>query len=755
MDETLAEFLIKLGFKVDDSSASKATETVTKLKSTLTKALGVIGITLSITKVAEFVSDSIEAASTAEQMQQKFDAVFTGMEDSADEWAESFADSIGRSKNDIKTYMADIQNLLVGMGMEREAGAELTEEMIEAAINIASFNNIDDETAVNAMSKALLGQSESAKTLGAVLNDNTLATAMQTLGLEGEFSALDEVTKMQVRYQAIVNQSADAMREENGVVGDAALSMDSYESKVRSFNAVLEDIKINLGTYLLPIANKLVTWGTEVMSKVRDFTENLDDMTDTTNFLNDALEMLQTFLSNLWNKLSAVAGIISGAINSVGGLENAVKLLALAFGAIKAYEILSGIPSFISQITENVGKLNLKLLAIVAIIVAIILIIDDIRAFMNGDNSMIGSLIEQNGGDADALRETIQTAFDNISSSIDNIKQAFEDMAPSLEQAWSVIGPILETLAEVSFAALIGTIVGLSNAISPLIDLFTDLITLIADFFTGDWSSLAEDLGNIWEDLVNTVTGFVDGLFETLNEMLGLDLPTDMKTWAGDAIDNFISGLTGFAEKVSGALSSGVQWISDHLGHSTPKEGPLAGDDEWGSDFVKNFETGIEEEEGGLQTAVNSAAEILSGIKDGFTEGVSGLISSITGNSIDVDEDEAVSIAAEGSDTTILQEILTDILTRVDTSTETLASMASGITKLTASGNALVTAMSGTVTPNVDDIANTYYYVTQNISYSNTFNGDTRTNQTTAASKMKDAATDTTTYLANALAFGR
>ena len=680
MDETLAEFLIKLGFKVDDSSATKATETVSKLKSTLTKALGVIGITLSITKVAEFVSDSIEAASTAEQMQQKFDAVFTGMEDSADEWAESFADSIGRSKNDIKTYMADIQNLLVGMGMEREAGAELTEQMIEAAINIASFNNIDDETAVNAMQKALLGQSESAKTLGAVLNDNTLATAMQTLGLEGEFSALDEVTKMQVRYQAIVNQSADAMREENGVVGDAALSMDSYESKLRSFTAILDDIKINVGTAILPLATKVLNFGTSAMSAVRDFTEDLIDLTEEGGVLSDILDVISTAFDGLWSILKWIGTTVSNVVNAFGGLNNFLKLIAGTLGVLAAFKILSSISNIgtgISGLIGLVGKLNLKMLALVAVAAAIFLIIEDLWTFMQGGDSLIGSMIEANGGDADELRDTLTSAFDAITEAIDTIKQAFEEMSPALEEAWGVVGPILSAFAEVSFAAVIGTIVGLCEAVGPLIDLITDLATAIAQFLTGDWDGMFESLGQAWEDFVETITGFVDGLLTTLDNMLGTNLAEDMGTWATDAIQGFVDGLSGFAEKVSSALSSGIQWISDNLGHSTPKEGPLAGDDEWGSDFIENFTSGIEDQQGALQAAINGAVNIVS-------------------------------------------------------------------------------SMGGTASPSSSAVASgTYNYITQNISYSNTFNGDTRSNQTEAAAQMKDAATDTTTYLANALAFGR
>ena len=46
--------------------------------------------------------------------------------------------------------------------------------MTSLALDIASFANQDEDVAVNAMTKAVMGESEAAKTLGAVLNDTLL-----------------------------------------------------------------------------------------------------------------------------------------------------------------------------------------------------------------------------------------------------------------------------------------------------------------------------------------------------------------------------------------------------------------------------------------------------------------------------------------------------------------------------------------------------------------------------------------------------
>ena len=125
--------------------------------------------------------------------------------------------------------------------MTREAGAKLAEEMTSLALDIASFANQDEDIAVNAMTKAVMGESEAARTLGAVLNDVTRAETMQAMGLSGTYQKLDQLTKMQVNYQTILRQSPDA-------VGDCIRSMDSYEAAQRRQNAAVAEFKEFIGS---------------------------------------------------------------------------------------------------------------------------------------------------------------------------------------------------------------------------------------------------------------------------------------------------------------------------------------------------------------------------------------------------------------------------------------------------------------------------------------------------------------------------
>lgn len=730
MSNIVATLEALLTFKADEKTKKEAENSALNLKNAVQKALGFIGVTLSAAGIIAYTKSAIEAASETEQMEEKFAAVFLELSDEADEWAGNLAESIGRSKNSIKTYLADQQNLLVGFGMERDAAMELSEEMTSAAINIASFNNIEDDDAINAMSKALMGETESAKRLGAVLNDNTIAMAMEDLGYKQKFTDLDEATKMQVRYHSIVMQSPDAFREENGVVGDAALSMNTYESRLRAFNATMKDIKENIGAWVLPFASKVLSYVSQGANALRRLTEKLGDANEEGSSANKLLKALDKVLSSVMNGVQKAISLAKKVVNAVGGAENAVKLLGIALSTYLVFKNAGKVVSGIKAIGKALKGVNFHLLAIVAVIVAVFLVAQDLIYFMQGKDSLIGDLIGENGGDADKVRQTFRNIIDTIKDVAGQIVEFVKPINEALSGFWDEHGEdLLQAGAEFltgTFAVIIGALSGLGNAIGPLVETIKAHLKLLFDIFTLNWGAVGGDLADVFSGAGETLAAFFDNFGVVVNNMLGTNLPEDLEQLATDAMEALMSGLesvwddlTTFFDNIVTTVTTTIgelpgkmlQWgkdmisnfisgleevpvvgtvvniaedISSKLHHSTPDEGPLKNDDEWGYDLMDNFITGIREKESDIKAAIDSVAGVVAEASGGFVA----LNANVTG------------------------------------------SMAtSGMTK----------------TNNI----------IQNITFSNSFTGDTASNQRVAAGQMERNAKDTTTYLANAIAFGR
>ena len=360
--------------------------------------MGAIGLTVSIAGIASAINDCVSLASEVEEMENKFNVVFGNISEDVDAWAQSYADAIGRNKNDIKTYLADQQNLLVGFGMTREAGAELSKQMTTLALDLASFGNLDESYAIENMTKAIMGESEAAKGLGAVLNDATREQAMMTLGLTGTYESLDQVTKMQVNYQAILSQSADA-------VGDCERSMGSYASTLRGFQSRLKELKQLIGQFFMPVFQKVLSFGTRGISMLRNIVQRINDF----------------------------AVKVGGAEKILGVLA---VTLAATFAVLKGKAIFNAVKGF-SSLAKAMGMAGAKAMLVFGLILILVLLIQDFVAFMKGDNSLIGTIFDKAGIGADNARQTILNAWNIIKDFLLNVWNVIKSAAQTIFGALS------------------------------------------------------------------------------------------------------------------------------------------------------------------------------------------------------------------------------------------------------------------------------------------------------------------------------
>ena len=270
----------------------------------------------SAVAAVNFGKQLISAASDVEEMQGKFSVVFSGMEKEVESWAITQGKAMGRSRYEIQGYLADAQNMFVGMGMTRDAGADLAKQMTTLAIDLASFNNLSDADAVEKLNKALMGETESAKSLGAVLNENTLSMAMNEMGINKNWKELSEAEKMQVRYQAIVMQSADAM-------GDAERTSGSYANQMRALKGNISDTMAEMGQGLLPIASKVLQVVNASIPVVRGLAER--GFAIVGNVVSNVMEKIQPFVPYVMQIKDAFVSAVQNIIPSVMGLWETIQ----------------------------------------------------------------------------------------------------------------------------------------------------------------------------------------------------------------------------------------------------------------------------------------------------------------------------------------------------------------------------------------------------------------------------------------------
>lgn len=635
---TIRDIGILFGYKVDQASEQKVEGSIKSLKSMASKVLGAVGITLSVAGIKSAIDGCVEVASSIEEMQNKFDVVFGNMRNEVDKWAQEYSDAIGRNKNDIKTYLADQQNLLVGFGMTRQAGAEMAEQMTSLALDLASFGNMDETASVNAMTKAVMGESEAAKTLGAVLNDSTRAQAMATLGLKGTYDKLDQLTKMQVNYQAILQQSPDA-------IGDCQRSLDSYESTKKRYIAKLKEIKTIVGQFFLPTYQKILSIGAKGLTMIRDWLQKLTDLTD-----------------------------------KLGGSQRVLSVLAAAFTAMLVAMNLKKIGAAINGFTKLARAIGLghgKALAFFAVFLLLALVIEDFISFMRGDKSLLGTMLERAGVDCEKLRQNIVGVWTKIKQAIgyigegirnvvvpifegirtaavvafEEIQKAVAKVAPGIAQffkelssgkvdkkKWTDIGESIGRIA-VGVVAVIAAVKGISaifgvittvisvvkavisviklafvvvKSIITVIKVVGAVISVLASAFGPvilaivaaiaigvllwkNWDKIREAAGNLLEGIKATIGNVRDAIVTGIQAAIDwiTSLPAEALKWGSDIIDGIVSGIQSAVGRVGEAVKGVADKIKSFLGFSEPEDGPLSDFHTYMPDMIDLMASGI------------------------------------------------------------------------------------------------------------------------------------------------------------------
>lgn len=531
----------------------------------------------------------IKAASDAEEMRGKFSVVFDGMETDMRDFAATSAEAWGRSQIDIEGYLAETQNMLVGMGMVREAGADMSKDIVQLGVDLASFNNMAEGDALRNLQSAISGNHSAAQSLGAVLNENTLAVEMERMGLQGKFQDLDEATKMEVRYASILSQSTDA-------VGDAVRTSDSFANQMRRLWGGIKDASAEMGNHLLPMATQVVN----VLGKAVTWFGNLDG------------GMQKTIL------------IIGAVVAAIGPVLMVMGMMATAIGAVglPVIGVIAGIAAFIAILTtlymNSERAKNIMNTAFSAIVAAGKWLWEQLVTGFNWLMEIIPPLIDRiTTGIVAAFDWLMITVVPIVMGIIDDIVQAFTAVAAWFTQygdkiqtvvsvAWAGISAYVSTYLNFiknfivnGFNFILGAVQAVWTMISGIIQaawsLISGIISIGLSLLTGDWegawNAMLDMLGGVWDGISTFFSGLGDLFFES-GKMI---------------INTLVDGIKAVAMAPFNAVKGVFDKVRELLPFSDAKDGPLSDLTYSGGAIMTTLAEGVGKEASSLHNAMEGA----------------------------------------------------------------------------------------------------------------------------------------------------
>jgi ribosomal protein L7/L12 len=245
-----------------DATAANTETAFSRMRSGVNKFGKAAGVAMAAASVAvlAFGMKALESAARMEETQNKYDVVFDGMTDKADEWVKELRSNYGLAEQSAKEYLSSTKAIIDGTQMETKAAGELSNQVVLLAQDLASFHDKQPEQAVKAMTSALTGEYEAMKQFGVVIKKTEVTQeAMRMNNLETKDS-VTQAMEAQAAYSLILQKSGKAQ-------GDTIRSQESYTFQLKHTQELLKDITTAIGMKLLPTATKLLkmfnTWVVE------------------------------------------------------------------------------------------------------------------------------------------------------------------------------------------------------------------------------------------------------------------------------------------------------------------------------------------------------------------------------------------------------------------------------------------------------------------------------------------------------------
>lgn len=322
-----------------EDHTNKSTDTFSRLA----KAIGLVMIAR---KALDTIKTGIDYASDLAEVQNVVDVTFGSATEAINSWSKECLAAYGINEVSAKRYAGTLGAMLKSSGLAGDAIVDMSKDMVGLAGDMASFYNLDLETAFEKIRSGISGETEPLKQLGINMSVANLEAYALSQGITTAYNEMSQAEQVMLRYNYLMSTTADAQ-------GDFARTQDSYANQTRLLSESWLEFTGIMAEQLLPVLTTIVSWLNNIVAFL---TENADmvsavlvGLATTVGILavawvvhaaaqwlavaaNQAL--IVSLLSNpiLW--IAIIIGVLVAAmyrwIQSIGGVKNAWEICKLA-----------------------------------------------------------------------------------------------------------------------------------------------------------------------------------------------------------------------------------------------------------------------------------------------------------------------------------------------------------------------------------------------------------------------------------------
>ena len=368
------------------------------------------------------IGQAVTQASDLVEVQNVVDVAFGANADSINKWSRTALTQFGLNELSAKQFAGTMGAMLKSSGLTGDAVAGMSMKIAELAGDMASFYNLDPTEAFTKLRSGISGETEPLKQLGINMSVANLEAYALSQGLKVKYNDMSQAAQMTLRYQYLLQATADAQ-------GDFARTSQTFANQQRLAEENTKKLSASIASLLLPA----LTMGYQVMNAGISFVaDNLGTIVPlitaglavvTVAYVALKWEAIEAAIASTaaWFAATAPFWIIIGVLGVVSGVLNA---LGLSFTE-QAQNIIISFHWVITSI-KNVGiaLYNTWQFAKVAT-----------KSFVDVSKLVFLNFFDWVLGKLSILAKGIDLVFKtNISGAIQNLSSASEKMQANLKE---------------------------------------------------------------------------------------------------------------------------------------------------------------------------------------------------------------------------------------------------------------------------------------------------------------------------------
>lgn len=518
----------------------------------------------AIRGLANLGKSAIGFGSAITEIENVVDVSFGSMADEAYKFASTAKEQFGLSELAAKQYSGTMMAMMKSSGVAQDAASKMSISLAGLAGDIASFYNIDTDTAFQKIRAGISGEIEPLRQLGINLSVANMEAYALSRGITTSYNAMSQAEKVALRYNYLMSVTGD-------VQGDFARTSGTWANQVRLLTLNFQSLSAVIGQGLiagiLPAIQALNALMSKLMQAANAFR----------NFMYVLMgKKLKGSQSGVSDIVSNLGGIETAGDDASSGLDDATS------SAKKLKKALSVLPfDQLNQLTDNS---------------------DNSGTASKSLGSGLGDLADSFAGIQDSLDEVLTVDETPINKWAAKIRKAF------INKDWKGLGFTIADMINVGMQKIYEVINW--NNVGPK-------ITEFVNAFTTAFNSM---VSGIDFDLMGRMLGAgINTAVNTLNLLLG-DGGIDF-SGIGAKLSQLLKGAikeidwTGLGNLIGNSFMASWKMLSGFVKDMSKKDGAgITGWGKLGTAIGKALNGAIK------KIDMNTIADALSGLLNGAFE---------------------------------------------------------------------------------------------------------------------------------------